>query len=1736
MNESEDNEGTNLENNQSNNNSEENNQSTINSEENNQSNNNSEENNQSNNNSEENDESDTNANDEEEIAKEETQEQVSGEKILTEEKANQEEDFDDEFSVGNEYKIISKKYGTTQGDVYFFDPTSKLVLMPTGVTNRVYEFPIIEQFDEDSQESFYGFDPELGIEEIILVKKGPKSGFINWKGLRVGQEIIKYNSDGSAGETYQIEAIDLDNNRIRLKDLESEEVLDIDFNKDVFVFEIKTQVLEEEEKPASAEEIKESLQPDVTLESVEDDGFIDLENLPEVELEEVQQITFKAESEKIYDEFEQKNSFLADLITYLTTVDQKNPKILQKIRTLVEMTSSLKNSVIKRNKDGTPEGLDIISFATLGDLLKSGKSNIVRNVLKTKRVIQGLNQEDIDGIRIAQFLLEIQTNTIENSVEFLDNLGNYPVGEEGVGLPRWYIVLNHYFKNFPLGDEYTGIGFQFQKDGEFFRAGKNGIDDVYTLFVEDVDIPFYKILKFGGRIPTIIEDRGTLGIKSIDTKKNIISYRRGHGPVYRQLENGGIEMVQQGDRAELEGYVLFPYSVAMDGLVGSIRPGKLWYTMLRSMESKKSWITKLIKKYDGIQQDETDIQKILYVSNADASMLTAQFSDYLEFLLKQIIPRGNGDLISLRQDLGIVDIEFSVQQQAIVSQRVKQVIASLKDKIKKMREDLKASEKPAPTLNLLESQEYVNHIRETLATHPQLTEILKDMENRTPGYKNVDIAMFGSLFVYAADYFLATLSGNKAFQDSQRDILTRNKLLKTLHEVQRLYDLKNSLGSAPEVNPCPHVNDLLKRRKIEDDSERFSSMIKFLAEYQGSVDENWVNCSLCNKHLICRHEVLQIQQFTNPKEKDIIQKNIILNYSVGERADQHYICKICGLPIESLDFDKSIEFDDEGRPMMGREVLVDKEALEEEALQNLLGLRLEKPDETVFDSDIQKELAEVLKVLTDELGIEIDSKGFFRIIRLGEANVKQLKNEKTYNDYILAKKKTTGAKVASYAYYLAQNKIAIIAALLLLEIQCHTPPYVVKFVVEGCKPGFDGYPLNENADPKNEDASKGLHYMKCVLLNIKRNQHPWIFGFQTLQSSVRKETVYNLLMTYLKKFITDVSIQAMLQEKRSTKEVERKTLTSQEIIPNGFLPRIETKEEASSASAEAPSIAEGSHGSLGEILKSDAWIRAANKIAESETRIVKGSPYAESACCFNFVLTPGKFWKDANLPNLPQKYIIRPGFSYQTYLYTPIVPRQIETFQTTPSVESAYKLVFKVCYDGPRKGLPHEFGYDRKCDWCGLEIPENLINPDIDKNGNPIIDEDQIKSFLDTQGITLSNEFFNMLLDSTNQKAEFKMYKTPSPEEPIQIVKKLVAVENPPVKDFKQIIAESMHNLKQLGDSPTKVEIANALSKMSNSIEECESIIIEKLSKRSHDFMESILNEAPRNIFEIIRSYFLVPSLRGLLSYDNTSFLKVGKHFLLAEEHTNELNQVLQTHTAYLKGFESFLENADEDIGINPSYLKAYLKIQNFKNQLSEILNQANELRPGRMRIDSKISIEAIEIFYKELMRLILFGPFGELINPDVIPKDQKMEVDPGLSDKFLLEFGRNCLTTYAKERLSYNPTIVKQRIEETREREKQRFISDMNRMSEEERKLEIMKKKLGIGRWAIGGTKITFAYDKDNFEKQRELFAPNYAALRAGGDLGDATAVFNTTGYADAEGVYEAQNGYDVNQYAEDD
>jgi hypothetical protein len=88
-------------------------------------------------------------------------------------------------------------------------------------------------------------------------------------------------------------------------------------------------------------------------------------------------------------------------------------------------------------------------------------------------------------------------------------------------------------------------------------------------------------------------------------------------------------------------------------------------------------------------------------------------------------------------------------------------------------------------------------------------------------------------------------------------------------------------------------------------------------------------------------------------------------------------------------------------------------------------------------------------------------------------------------------------------------------------------------------------------------------------------------------------------------------------------------------------------------------------------------------------------------------------------------------------------------------MENAYRIVFSICYTGPRVGLPHEMGYDHKCDWCGIEIPEEYLHSEHDMNMYSTKDSDynaareayekrqmEERALLDNQGITLNEESF----------------------------------------------------------------------------------------------------------------------------------------------------------------------------------------------------------------------------------------------------------------------------------------------------------------------------------------------------------------------------------------------------------
>ena len=467
-----------------------------------------------------------------------------------------------------------------------------------------------------------------------------------------------------------------------------------------------------------------------------------------------------------------------DLLSYLDITGQKNPKNVKAIRAIVELFSSLKNSVIKRKLDGSIEGEEQISLQTLNDILTNRNVPIVRPVLDTKRIIMSElpSESDMD---LDDVLIRNLGDVIKQSDEYLRTLGDIPPGEDGIGMPRWFQALNNYFQKYPLGDYYPSLGYSFKEDGEYFRGEFPGSENLEGLNGDNYEGNFPK--DFISKIKQ--------------------SLRRGHGPTERGLVKGGTEIVIPSDKAPLKGYVIFPYRAVISGYIGAIRTGTLWDIILRSMreysmdigdknsestklsndtiiKTRAIWMSKILENLGGIS-DIRDAQNILYLDSSNPSLVNIPFSVYLEMILKTIVIGGPGDLIRIKSDLGISEIELTIEQEEIFLKRVGEIIQSVRTMIRQIRE--KPLSTTPPTLQNILDNKYIDEIAELFEGEKNLNVLYNKIQKLLPGYKNIDLATFGYLFKYNQDYLLACLSKNTLSSKRERILFNYNEILTILH-------------------------------------------------------------------------------------------------------------------------------------------------------------------------------------------------------------------------------------------------------------------------------------------------------------------------------------------------------------------------------------------------------------------------------------------------------------------------------------------------------------------------------------------------------------------------------------------------------------------------------------------------------------------------------------------------------------------------------------------------------------------------------------------------------------------------------------------------------------------------------------------------------------------------------------------------------------------------------------------
>jgi hypothetical protein len=367
------------------------------------------------------------------------------------------------------------------------------------------------------------------------------------------------------------------------------------------------------------------------------------------------------------------------------------------------------------------------------------------------------------------------------------------------------------------------------------------------------------------------------------------------------------------------------------------------------------------------------------------------------------------------------------------------------------------------------------------------------------------------------------------------------------------------------------------------------------------------------------------------------------------------------------------------------------------------------------------------------------------------------------------------------------------------------------------------------------------------------------------------------------------------------------------------------------------------------------------------------------------------------------------------------------------------------------------------------------------------------------------------------------MYRPNLPQPPTEILEGITTVSYEPVPGFSTLLEQSERALEALGAQAAGPDVARALSALRDSIRDSEALVQQKLGDSRYKLLTSMLDEPTGQVFEILRSYFLVPVQR-LLSGPGYEPIHVPSHYKLEQDHKKIINEMIDTHLELVKKFNLYPDDDPE------RYMKAQYKFQQFQVQMSELLALSPELRVSRVKFSKKLSQEQTARFLKEILRVWIFGSLGQLLDPDVVPEVEGVDLaaEDGNSDSMIMRVLAATLGQYHRERLAYNPTVVKQKIEEATEAEHQRFLNKLRGMSDEDKSIEMTKKALGMGMWGRGKTKLGNLFSGEELELRRQEMMENYGALLLGGPDGMPDGM-------DYGGGGDEGEGYDVGFIDED-
>jgi len=1205
--------------------------------------------------------------------------------------------------LGDLVTIISDAYKTTSGRIIYRDGVL-IRIRPITSSNTGVDFPL------DPETGL--FVEALGVQEILIHEKRKDPHFAIQLSVVEGEVLEFFSVDGKPigeGIVAQIVVND-ETDGIVLADGKE---LNFQFIGSPPPYDIirpraapENVTAEENNSSSNAESVEE--EPEVFPE-------LDYNTLPAALVEEI------PTEERIFSDSVQREDMFVSLLVDIPYKKQRDPKVMQNLYRITDLLLALKNSVVVRDEAGAIRpGITSYVVDTLQDVLERTRTgDSLRGFLPIMAVKKVLYTDDKEPF-------------VTDDTESRSDVGT---------LATVAASDNIFLKQDPETAFAGFINTVLQTIQAYVPATDSRSRIPYDMDVLRSQVPPKPVIGFLEVPPTVNKKNEAQALSSESLSTINDRYVRLLSASYlRNYKTGTMTVVAPADSGEVLQHIIL--SRDMLKFRSPIRSSILLWDIAASEVSRGSralFYPSLMKNWAG--QEFYDPETVL------------PLSEFLADRLPYATSFNNEQLMTVMDSLGLRNLEISTTAFEPILSVITTGIAKWNNEYTALSKAAKAArgiQSVPAILPLLNADSAL--LSPTVLGAEAVKPVLESLTENEVLLKNYDFTIVNGFTMYANKTFgpfyyalaggidpsVVTKTGNTYKAEAQR-IERRLKVLR---------DVANAFQAAPIINPCKHVKELERIMNIRGDENRMLLFEKFLNQYQAGQRGNYIMCGNCGKDLICKHEILLLNEFLHPGRSQALHKALLLEYA-GPVFEGAYICKNCGQRIQELEYDTHLEFDDEGRPLVGRNVLAAEE--DEETTPGIVFGKETKSDNP-FETEAEMKLYSVARTIFERAGYAAPLETYKRVVNGTQDYLKLRVPDRAAYEKVtsMAAKGKKPAAVASYDTFFANNQVGILGAFVLLEIQ--TSEINVPFPAAGCEFSRAGFPL-EGDDPTV--AGRGaLAYVSCVVANIIRNDAPWNLTSWSPETQMPKRlnaaenairlSLFSILCISSGKGtpapLTNVTdtYKTLLEvaRKRETAEVVKVSQTDK--LPPAFRPMPMPADPSLFTEVSIQNVKNFQRqvntepvAKVGRfIIERGQQLNARlvgqfYKESKASAVIAKNSPRSDSVCCFGRlgdVARVGVGVGSLGLDNLSAELEVQSAAATTLARRDPAAPNcgthfYVPWSATTRIVDLAeldssgyYKLFLQYCYRSVREGGVHEFNASGVCRWCRYAIPAELMD------------------------------------------------------------------------------------------------------------------------------------------------------------------------------------------------------------------------------------------------------------------------------------------------------------------------------------------------------------------------------------------------------------------------------------------